>query len=466
MNKWTKTIVCALCGVIAAFSLASCKLQGEVVNAYDIAVKNGFTGTEKEWLLSLNGKDGKDGEDGKDVTVDELFAAAKAEGFEGTKLDFIKHLVAEYNANNETTTIAKTVTSVVSIFCGFERTVKGYLNNRTEITSSGGSGVIVDIDYNSGSAYIVTNYHVVYSLESDTGISQSIYLYPYGSLCGFSSQTGRDDTGFGIKAEFIGGAMDYDVALLKVTGSELIKDSHLTAAKFGNSNVVKVGEKTFAVGNSNGLGVSVTSGIVSVDSETITMTSSDGKRAVGYRVMRTDASVNHGNSGGGLFDLEGNLIGITNAKNVEDETDNICYALPITQVKYLLQNIWDTLQSGQKTGYVSRAMLGIETTFSDSSLYIDADGELAVKETFYVRNVTAGSAADGVFQTMDIIQAITIDGVKTEFPRRYLMQDIMLTIRKGDSVTFTVLRDKQSGVGKETVELTVLFGEDDFVKYA
>ena len=115
-----KTIVCALCGVIAAFSLASCNLQGEVINAYDIAVKNGFTGTEKEWLLSLNGKDGKDGEDGKDVTVDQLFTAAKAEGFEGTKLDFIKHLVAEYNANNETTTIAKTVTSVVSIFCGFE----------------------------------------------------------------------------------------------------------------------------------------------------------------------------------------------------------------------------------------------------------------------------------------------------------------------------------------------------------
>ena len=269
-----------------------------------------------------------------------------------------------------------------------------------------------------------------------------------------------------IKAEFIGGAMDYDVALLKVTGSQLIKDSQLTAATLGDSNTVKVGEKTFAVGNSNGLGVSVTSGIVSVDSETITMTSSDGQRAVGYRVMRTDASVNHGNSGGGLFDLDGNLIGITNAKNVEDETDNICYALPITQVKYLIKNIWDTLQSGSKTGYVSRAMLGIETTFSDSSLYLDAEGELAVKETFYVRNVTAGSAADGVFQTMDIIQAVTINGVKTEFPRRYLMQDIMLNIRKGDSVVFTVLRDKQLGEGKETVELTVTFDENDFVKYA
>jgi hypothetical protein len=151
---------------------------------------------------------------------------------------------------------------------------------------------------------------------------------------------------------------------------------------------------------------------------------------------------------------------------VEDETDNICYALPITQVKYLLQNIWDTLQSGQKIGYVSRAMLGIDTTFSDSSLYIDENGELAVKETFYVRNIVTGGAADGVFQTMDIIQAVTIDGVKTEFSRRYLMQDILLTIRKGDSAVFTVLRDKQSGVGKETVELTVLFRENDFVKYA
>ena len=466
MNKLTKTIVCALCAITAAFSFGACNLSGEVINAYDIAVKNGFTGTEKEWLLSLNGKDGKDGEDGKDVTVDQLFAAAVAEGYEGSKLDFIKQLVAEYNANNETKTIAKTVTSVVSIFCGFERTIQGYLNNRTEISSSGGSGVILDINHNSGTAYVVTNYHVVYNANSDTGISNSIYLYSYGGLCGFSSTTGKDDTGFGMKAEFIGGAMDYDIALLKVTGSELLKNSNLTAASFGDSNQVKVGEKTFAVGNSNGLGVSVTSGILSVDSETINMKSSDGKRTVGYRVMRTDASVNHGNSGGGLFDVSGKLIGITNAKNVEDETDNICYALPITQVKYLLKNIWDTLQAGAQKGYVSRAMLGVETTFSDSSLYLDNDGELAVKETFYVRKVTQGSAADGVFQTMDIIQAVTINGVTTQFSRRYLMQDIMLTIRKGDSVVFTVLRDKQSGEGKETVQLTVTFRDNDFVRYA
>ena len=53
MNKWTKTIVCALCGVIAAFSLASCNLQGEVINAYDIAVKNGFTGTEKYMIHTV-----------------------------------------------------------------------------------------------------------------------------------------------------------------------------------------------------------------------------------------------------------------------------------------------------------------------------------------------------------------------------------------------------------------------------
>ena len=74
--------------------------------------------------------------------------------------------------------------------------------------------------------------------------------------------------------------------------------------------------------------------------------------------MRTDAPINHGNSGGGLYNAQGELIGITNAKNVEDETDNMGYALPITQVEYLVKNMLDN------GGYVSRAMLGITTVFN------------------------------------------------------------------------------------------------------
>lgn len=469
MNKLTKKLVCLLCAVTTAFSVvafSACE-EDSVINAYDIAVQNGFKGTEKEWLLSLNGKNGKDGEDGKDVTVDDLYEAALQEGFTGSKLDFIKSLVGEYNTNNNTKTIAKNVTSVVSIFCGFRRTVKNYFQEYEEITSSGGSGVIVDINKEAGTAYIVTNYHVIYSTESDTGVSEDIYLYPYGDLVMFDTKEGKDESGYGIKATFIGGAMDYDIALLKVEGSEKLKDSGLTAAEFGDSNTVKVGEKTFAIGNSNGLGVSVTGGLVSVDSETIYMSSFDNqKRSVAFRVMRTDASVNHGNSGGGLFDLDGKLIGITNAKNVEDETDNICYALPITMVKYLLRNIYDNVSS-TTPGFALRAMLGIEVTLSESSVYLDKDGELAVKEAFYVSKVLSGSAAQNALQPLDILQSITINGVTTELNRRYLLNDLLLTVRKGDSMQVTVLRDSQSDNVKEEVTVTITFDKNDyFVKYA
>lgn len=470
MNRLAKKLVCLLCAVTTVVSTAAfsaCEQESQVINAYDIAVKNGFQGTEKEWLLSLNGKNGKDGEDGKNATIDDLYAAAQQEGFTGSKLEFIQSLIGDYDSNNDTQTIAKNVTSVVSIFCGFRKTVKNYFQEYEEISSSGGSGVVLDINKEAGTAYIVTNYHVVYSADSDTGVSQDIYLYPYGELVMFNTEVGKDESGYGIKATFVGGAMDYDIALLKVEGSEKLKNSALTAAELGDSNNVKVGEKTFAIGNSNGLGVSVTGGLVSVDSETIYMSSFDGQnRSVAFRVMRTDASVNHGNSGGGLFDIHGKLIGITNAKNVEDDTDNICYALPITLVKYLLGNIYDNV-SGNAPGYVLRATVGIVTTLSESSVYLDEQGELAMKETFYVTEVTKGSAAYGVLQPMDIIQSVTIDGVTTELTRRYLLNDLLLTVRKGDTIQITVLRDSVTEDKKEEVVLTLSFNQNAyFAKYA
>jgi S1-C subfamily serine protease len=103
----------------------------------------------------------------------------------------------------------------------------------------------------------------------------------------------------------------------------------------------------------------------------------------------------------------------------------------------------------------------------ESSVYLDEQGELALKERFYVDKVTEGSAADGVLQPMDIIQSITINGVTTEITRRYLLNDLLLTVRKGDSVQITVLRDSKTEDKKEEVTLTVTFSRNsDFVKYA
>lgn len=428
-----------LVGALSAVICTTAACSGGT--AYDLAVKNGFTGTEAEWLQSLHGADG---EDGDNLTAADLYAEAQKNGFTGTYIEFCqKVLQVNVNEDNDTDTVAKNVMSVVSIYCGFSQTVGGGMwgNAQSKYYSAAGSGVIIDLNKEAGNALIVTNYHVVYDSSSDTkGISDMIYLYTYGALNRFSPDTG-DEYGDGMRATYIGGAMDYDIALLKVEGSEYLKSSLATEAQFANSDEVCLGEKVFAVGNPDGAGIAVTGGIISVESEYITMSSTDGKGSVDYRVMRTDAAINHGNSGGALFNAEGDLIGITNAKNVDTDVDNMGYALPSTQVKNLCDNILANTTDG--VGSVKVARLGVEVTPSASVPYYDANGNLRIREEAMVAKVSsASSAAYNILKVGDVFQAISIgNGEWVELKRQYQLNDLLLTVRKGDTVNFRIKRD-------------------------
>ena len=472
----------AICGVLAAVSLfafAACDANKEIINAYDVAVKNGFQGTEAEWLQSLKGANGSDGED---LDIEAIYEAAKKNGYEKDFLAFLKEYFADVDLsvqeNNDVKTIAKNVSSVVSICCAFQTTTvvsNGWLGSKEVTTPSAaeGSGVIIDLNKQAGNALIITNYHVLYSKGSDgeKGISECIYVYPYGAREYFSGgQTdvnkdgkldGKDQGDFGgdgVRASFVGGAMDYDIAILKVEGSSYFQTSAVSAASLGNSNEVVVGEKVYAIGNSNGEGISVTSGVVSVDSEYIAMSALDGRDldnngsadGVTFRVMRTDAAINHGNSGGALFNAKGELVGITNAKNVDDETDNMGYALPITQVKYIAENI---LANG---GVVKRATLGVMIYVSASDTRWSEKGVLEVVEEITVSDVDTGVAASGKLKVGDVIKSITIANITTEATRRFYINDLLFTVRKGDKVVVKVLRDGQ----EKSVE--ILFDKDAY----
>ena len=178
--------------------------------------------------------------------------------------------------------------------------------------------------------------------------------------------------------------------------------------------------------------------------------------------MRTDAAINHGNSGGALFNAHGELIGITNAKNVEDETDNMGYALPITQVKYLLQNIWDN-KTTEKAGYVSRAMLGVETVITSSTTEM-INGKLNIVESFKVNAFLASGVAsnantdeDKCLKVLDEISEISFDGENfIKLTRRHQINDLLLKVRKGDTIYLKVLRE---GVQKT---VSILFDKDEF----
>ena len=455
MKKIRKSIIAISCATLMSFGLFACS---DEVSAYEIAVKNGFVGTEQEWLRSLHGADGEDGED---LDMSDLYETAKNEyGFQGSYLDFCKELGIEAQLNNDTQTIAKNITSVVSICCGFSKSAGGPLN-KTEYYMSAGSGVIVDLNENAGTAYVVTNYHVIYDADSnEKGISNSIYLYTYGAYNRFVPGTG-DEYGDGLKATYVGGAMQYDIAILKVEGSEFLKNAAakdtVNAAEFGDSETIREGESVFAIGNPDAAGISVTSGVVSVKSEYISMYLADGGSATDFRVIRTDAAINHGNSGGALFNAKGELIGITNAKNVSEDVDNMGYALPITQVKYLCQNIW--ANGGQTNkGVVKRAMLGVMVSTSASEAKLTADGHLEIYEKFGVYQAAgAGSAAYNKLIENDVFKYMIVnDGERVDFTRQYQLNDMLLTVKKGDTVVIGFER------GGAPMEATIVYNKDAY----
>ena len=468
MNRIAKAFIAASCAVVTAFGFAACDFGiNSPKSAYQVAVENGFTGTEQEWLNSLKGSNGSDG---SDLDIEEVYNVAVSNGYGGTFLEFLKeYLSVNVSENNNTDTIAHNMMSVVSVYCGFTVTTKiggGFFGGGTtqsSIVSSAGSGVIVGLNKEAGNAYVVTNYHVVYDADSDTGISESIYLYLYGDMNTFDTSLGKDEEN-GIRATYVGGAMNYDIALLEVSGSTVLKESAAEAAEIGDSDSLAAGEKVYAIGNPEGEGISVTEGIVSVDSEYMTLLGSDNKTQVTLRVIRTDAAINSGNSGGGLFDAQGKLVGIANAKRidqisedvmgnveVEESVDNIGYALPITQVGYAVNNILDN------SGTVKKATLGITVETTDSKAKINADGKAVIEEEVTVASVDSGSAAEGILQEGDILRTISLGENSVDITRRYQVIDFMLTVRQGDSVVLTVERDGKQKVLSVTFDNTSYF---------
>ena len=309
---------------------------------------------------------------------------------------------------------------------------KALLSSVSIITStSAGSGVIYKLDKEKGDAYIITNYHVVY--DNNNSINSEINAYLYG----------MEASEYAIEATYVGGSMNYDIAVLKVTGSTILMQSNAAAVKVANSNDVAILDTAIAIGNPEGNGISATVGCINVDSENISVGFQVYNRVqyVTLRVMRTDAAVNSGNSGGGLFNDKGELIGIVNAKDADSSTDNIGYAIPSNVAKAIAENILYYCDGATKLN-VYRCMLGVEVGIK--ALYTEYDtetGKIYKKETVMLTKVEPSGAVNGILKAGDVINSITIDGVKHEVSRTYHIIDSMLYARVGSSVVINVTRD-------------------------
>jgi serine protease Do len=344
------------------------------------------------------------------------------------------------------TNITRSLLSTVVIISNFEVSRDSDFSY-TYKDNSAGSGVIYKLDRESGDAIIITNFHVVYDKDSITWnkVSNDIEVYLYG----------QEYADYKIPATFIGGSLTEDLAVLKIEGSDILKNSCAQEVIIGDSDLVSVYDKVFAVGNPEGDGMAATDGMVSVDSESLSMTGADGVTTLDIRVMRVSAAINPGNSGGGLYDESGKLVGIVNAKKTGSEVDNIAWAIPINLAKNIVDNILyyaDGIYT--TTGY--RALLGVTVTSLVTGVRVDPDtGRLYkaemvvisdVSETSFLVNPEDGTAP---LQANDIINSITVDGVCREVYRVHQVIDHMYTARAGSTVTVNITR------GERTFDVTV-----------
>ena len=307
---------------------------------------------------------------------------------------------------NDVISASRAVLSTVSISCEFETKYYYYWPYTQAVSKTeaqGGSGVIYRLDKESGDAYIITNYHVVYHSNSTAAnkISNKINLYLYG----------MEYEKYAIPATYIGGSMAYDLAVLKVEGSDVLKSANAIETVFADSDKVSILETAIIVGNPNGM--SATAGYINIDSEYITI-SIDGVTEVEMRVMRTSAPVNSGNSGGGLYNAEGKLLGIVNAKKVADDTDNVGYAIPSNVAKYVVENIIDYCD-GKENESVYKCILGINVGIAASRTeYNEETAVIRRIETVAVSDVASDSVVKGKLLAGDIIRSFTVDGEKYE----------------------------------------------------
>ena len=296
-----------------------------------------------------------------------------------------------------TKAVEKAFNTVVEITCKVNTSNYNsnyfFFGGGSSVSTSAGSGVIFSQD-----GYIVTNEHVIDGLVDEDSIRVKLYNgqeYP-AKLIGYDNRT--------------------DLAVLK------IDEDNLAYASFVDSSQLMLGQDAIAIGNPLGLGISVSNGIVSALEKEIYVNN------IYMTVIQTNAAVNEGNSGGGLFDINGDLIGIVNAKKPSSFTTSVegmGYAIPANTVVKIIDEIVEN-------GYVKdRASLGVRVYISSS--YYSSDGVL-ISEI-----IEGGSAKEAGLEAGDVIIAIDDTEIKTYAD----LSKVLDAKSVGDLVKVKVIREEK-----------------------
>lgn len=241
----------------------------------------------------------------------------------------------------------------------------GFTTQQQEVEGSG-SGII--IGQNDEELLIATNYHVIEGANtvSVTCIDGEVY-----------------------EATVKGYDADKDLAVVSVAVSDISDDTmeQIQVASIGSSDDLRVGEQVIAIGNALGYGQSVTTGIVSAKNRKLDDSGQADENSDGVNLIQTDAAINPGNSGGALLNMNGELVGINSAKLASTEVEGMGYAIAITDVSDILENLMNETPRDKVEDHGVLAIVGTSVSEEAASVYDIPEGVL-------VKEVSKGGAAE------------------------------------------------------------------------
>ena len=325
----------------------------------------------------------------------------------------------------------KSVQEVQDYFSQFG--FRGQGQTQTQETESQGSGSIIGkIDTE---LLMVTNNHVVEGADTL-------------SVCFIDNKV--------YEANVKGTDAENDLAVIAVPLDSISDDtmSQIAVASIGDSDSLKVGEQVVAIGNALGYGQSVTTGIVSAVNRALSNNSSDTQDSnsssddsSSATYIQTDAAINPGNSGGALLNMNGEVIGINSAKLASTEVEGMGYAIPISRVSDIIDNLMNqttrTKVDSDKQGTIG--IKGINVTS-------DVQEKYNLPEGIYVSEVTSGSAAEKA--------GITSGSVITKFDGKSVtdiesLQDLLQYYKAGETVELTLQVPDSDSYKEKTVSISL-----------
>ncbi len=329
--------------------------------------------------------------------------------------------------------VQDTKPSVVAITCVSVQQVQDWMfgGNYQQEVSNAGSGIIVG--KNEDELLIATNEHVI-----DGASEITVTFIDNESV-----------------AATVKGTDENDLAVVAVKISDIKEETlnQIKVAAIGDSEALKEGEQVVAIGNALGQGTAVAAGYVSALNQTITFDN------VEHDVIQLDIAINHGNSGGALFNMRGELVGINEAKGVVSSTgeaaDGMGYAIPINEAEPILNNLMNR-QTRDKTSEEEQGFLGV----SGINVSSDASSMYNLPVGVYVNSVTEEGPAEAAgIQAGDIIKSF--DGQKvSDFAE---LQKLLTYYKAGETVEVVISRADDGNYEEQTVEVT-LAPRKDFVK--